>query len=89
MVQALEQTYVILVFVLSYVKLSTQEENETRIWNDIFTTISRSPGNAVPIVAQKSLLGHSKEGSAAWQMAGLLQSLITGIIPGNCNSEYV
>lgn len=63
------------------------EENETRIWNDIFTTISRSPGNAVPIVAQKSLLGHSKGGSAAWQMAGLLQYVITGIIPGNRNSE--
>jgi hypothetical protein len=44
--------------------------NEIRIWNDIFTTISRSPGNNVPIVAQKSLLGHSKGGSAAWQMPG-------------------
>lgn len=63
------------------------EENETRIWNDIFTTISRSPGNAVPIVAQKSLLGHSKGGSAAWQMAGLLQYVSTGVIPGNRNSE--
>jgi len=65
------------------------EENETRIWNDIFTTISRSPGNAVPIVAQKSLLGHSKGGSAAWQMAGLLQSVMTGIIPGNRNSDNI
>lgn len=64
-----------------------QEENETRIWNEIFTTISRTPGNAVPIIAQKSLLGHSKGGSAAWQMAGLLQSVITGIVPGNRNSE--
>jgi fatty acid synthase subunit beta len=67
--------------------LSLQEENETRIWNDIFTTIGRTPGNAVPIVAQKSLLGHAKGGAAAWQMAGVLQSLITGIVPGNRNSE--
>ena len=66
-----------------------QEENETNIWNDILTKISRTPGNAVPIVAQKSLLGHSKGGSAAWQMAGLLQSVTTGIVPGNRNSEYV
>ena len=51
--------------------------------------ISQSPGNAVPIIAQKSLLGHLKGGSAAWQMASLLQSLIMGMIPGNCNSEYV
>ncbi|KAF7374647.1 Fatty acid synthase subunit alpha [Mycena sanguinolenta] len=65
------------------------EENETRIWNDIFTTIGRTSGNAVPIMAQKSLLGHSKGGSAAWQMAGLLQTVKTGIIPGNRNSDNV
>ncbi|KDR66856.1 hypothetical protein GALMADRAFT_216743 [Galerina marginata CBS 339.88] len=64
-----------------------KEENETRIWNDVFATISRSPGNAVPIIAQKSLIGRAKGGSAAWQAAGLLQSVITGIIPGNRNSE--
>lgn len=63
------------------------EENETKIWNEIFTTISRTPGNAVPIMAQKSLLGHAKGGSAAWQMIGLLQSVISGIVPGNRNSE--
>jgi fatty acid synthase subunit beta len=67
--------------------LARQEENETRIWNNILTAISRTPGNAVPIVAQKSLLGHSKGGSASWQMMGLLQSVNTGIIPGNRNSE--
>lgn len=66
---------------------AANEANETRIWNDIFTTISRSPGNAVPVVAQKSLLGHSKGGSAAWQMVGLLQYVLSGIIPGNRNSE--
>ena len=43
----------------------------------------------VGIVAQKSFLGHLKGGSAAWQMAWLLQSVITGIIPGNCNGKYV
>ncbi|KAJ7227399.1 fatty acid synthase [Mycena pura] len=65
------------------------EENETRIWNDILTSIARTPGNAVPIMAQKSLLGHSKGGSAAWQMAGLLQTVSTGIIPGNRNSDNI
>ncbi|KAJ7019830.1 fatty acid synthase [Mycena alexandri] len=67
----------------------TLEENETRIWNDIFTTIARTPGNAVPIMAQKSIVGHSKGGSAAWQMAGLLQTVNTGIIPGNRNSDNI
>lgn len=65
------------------------ERNETHIWNDVFTQISRTPGNAIPIVAQKSLVGHSKGGSAAWQMIGLLQSVNTGIIPGNRNSDNV
>ncbi|KAG5638483.1 hypothetical protein H0H81_012415 [Sphagnurus paluster] len=68
---------------------SANEENETKIWNDIFTTISRTPGNAVPIMAQKSLLGHAKGGSAAWQMSGLLQTVTTGIVPGNRNSDNI
>ncbi|TFK33214.1 fatty acid synthase [Crucibulum laeve] len=68
---------------------AANEDNETRIWNDIFTNISRTPGNAVPIVAQKSLLGHAKGGAAAWQMAGLLQTVITGIVPGNRNSDNI
>jgi len=63
------------------------EKNETAIWNDIFATISCTPRNAVSIIAQKSLLGHAKGGSAVWQAAGLLQSVITGVIPGNRNSE--
>ena len=65
------------------------ERNETHIWNDVFTQISRTPGNAIPIVAQKSLVGHSKGGSAAWQMIGLLQSVNTGIVPGNRNSDNI
>ncbi|CAK5268309.1 unnamed protein product [Mycena citricolor] len=65
------------------------EKNETRIWNDIFTSLARTPANAVPIMAQKSLVGHSKGGSAAWQMAGLVQTVASGIIPGNRNSDNV
>ncbi|EGN98830.1 hypothetical protein SERLA73DRAFT_168429 [Serpula lacrymans var. lacrymans S7.3] len=65
------------------------EKNETEMWNNILATISRTRGNAVPIMAQKSLLGHSKGGSAAWQMAGLLQAVNTGIIPGNRNSDNI
>ncbi|KAH9950013.1 fatty acid synthase [Amylocystis lapponica] len=65
------------------------EANETHIWNDVFGMISRTPGNAVPIMAQKSLCGHSKGGSAAWQLAGLLQSVHSGIVPGNRNADNV
>ena len=66
-----------------------QEANETHIWNDVFTGINRTVGNVIPIMAQKSLCGHSKGGSAAWQLAGLLQSVQSGIVPGNRNAEYV
>ncbi|EJD06870.1 fatty acid synthase [Fomitiporia mediterranea MF3/22] len=65
------------------------EKNETQIWNDIFSTLGRTPGNAVPIMAQKSLCGHSKGGSAAWQLAGLVQTIATGIVPGNRNADNV
>lgn len=63
------------------------EANETHIWNDVFTNLNRTSGNAIPIMAQKSLCGHAKGGSAAWQLAGLIQSVYHGIVPGNRNAE--
>jgi len=65
------------------------ERNETHIWNDILTSIGRSSGNALPIMAQKSLTGHSKGGSAAWQLVALWQSINSGIIPGNRNADNI
>ncbi|KIJ51487.1 hypothetical protein M422DRAFT_203704 [Sphaerobolus stellatus SS14] len=65
------------------------EANETNVYNNIFTTIGRTPGNAVPIMAQKSLTGHAKGGAAAWQLIGLCQTVNSGIIPGNRNADNV
>jgi len=65
------------------------EENETHIWNTVFTCLGRTTGNIVPVMAQKSLLGHSKGGSAAWQVSGLMNSLHTGIVPGNRNADNI
>ncbi|KAI9439787.1 fatty acid synthase [Lactarius indigo] len=77
--------------VLSIHGTSTQanEKNETYMWNTILKTLDRTAGNAVPIMAQKSLVGHSKGGAAAWQMAGLLQSIASGVVPGNRNADNV
>jgi fatty acid synthase subunit alpha len=63
--------------VLSIHGTSTQpnEKNETYMWNTILKTLDHTAGNAVPIMAQKSLVDHSKGGTAAWQMVGLLQSI--------------
>jgi len=55
----------------------------------LLTRLILTSAYAVPIMAQKCLLRHSKGGSAAWQMMGLLQTVISGIIPGNRNGEYV
>ncbi|KAH7106327.1 fatty acid synthase [Auriculariales sp. MPI-PUGE-AT-0066] len=65
------------------------EANETHIYNDIFKHLNRTPGNAVPVIAQKSLTGHPKGGAAAWMMNGLCQSIITGVIPGNKNADNI
>jgi len=77
--------------ILSIHGTSTQanEANETHIWNDILEKLGRSKGNAVPIMAQKSLCGHAKGGSAAWQLAGLIQSVFSGTVPGNRNADNV
>src|SRR5712691_416516 len=67
----------------------TNEKNETYMWNTILKTLDRTAGNAAPIMAQKSLVGHAESGAAAWQMAGLLQSIASGNVPGNCNADNV
>jgi fatty acid synthase subunit alpha, fungi type len=77
--------------VLSTHGTSTQanEKDETYMWNTILKTLVRTAGNAAPIMAQKSLVSHAKGGAAAWQMACLLQSIASGIVPGNCNADSV
>ena len=65
------------------------DKNESHVYNDIFKQLRRTPGNAVPVIAQKNLTGHPKGGAAAWMLLGLCQSIETGIVPGNRNAEYV
>ncbi|KIO16925.1 hypothetical protein M407DRAFT_12583 [Tulasnella calospora MUT 4182] len=65
------------------------DKNESNVYNDVFKNLSRTPGNAVPVVAQKNLTGHPKGGAAAWMFIGLTQCINTGIIPGNRNADNV
>ncbi len=55
--------------------------NETRLHVDLAAAIGRTPGNPLPLIAQKALTGHSKGGAAAWQAAGLLQAMNDGVVP--------
>src|SRR6266566_540988 len=79
--------------VLSIHGTSTQanEDNEMYMWNSILKTLNHSPRNAIPIMTQKSLVGHSKGGAAVWQMVGLLLrlSIRNGVVPGNCNANNI
>ena len=71
--------------------IQANEDNEMYMWNLILKTLDCSPRNAIPIIAQNSLVGHSKGGTAAWQMAGLLLrlSIRNGVVPGNHNANNV
>jgi fatty acid synthase subunit alpha len=40
-------------------------------------------------IFQKYLTGHPKGAAAAWMMNGLIQSILSGIIPGNRNADNI
>lgn len=63
--------------------------NESRIHHAIQVALGRTPGNPLWVVSQKSITGHAKGGSAAWQTVGLLQTLVEGRVGGNPNLESV
>lgn len=65
------------------------DKNESHVYNDVFKTLQRTPGNAVPVIAQKNLTGHPKGGAAAWMLIGLCQSISTGVVPGNRNADNI
>jgi fatty acid synthase subunit alpha len=48
-----------------------------------------SKGNAIFTIFQKYLTGHPKGAAAAWMANGLVQTLLTGIVPGNKNADNV
>lgn len=63
--------------------------NENRLHHSLQSALGRTPGNPLFVVSQKSVTGHAKGGSAAWQTIGLLQALAAGVIPGNRNLDSV
>ncbi|ORX74095.1 hypothetical protein DL89DRAFT_253981 [Linderina pennispora] len=77
--------------VVSFHATSTKasDKNEPHVINQQLKKLGRTPGYAVPAVCQKYLTGHSKGPAAAWMLNGVLQSMQTGIIPGNRNLDNV
>ncbi|KAI8318369.1 thiolase-like protein [Martensiomyces pterosporus] len=65
------------------------DKNESEVLNRQIEHLGRTPGLAVPAICQKWLTGHSKGAAAAFMLNGVLQSLRTGIAPGNRNADNI
>jgi fatty acid synthase subunit alpha len=65
------------------------DKNESEVTNKQFTHLGRSKGNGCPVIAQKWLTGHPKGAAAAWMTNGLLQTILSGLIPGNRNADNI
>ncbi len=65
------------------------DKNESSVYNVQFEQLGRTPGNAVPVIAQKSLTGHPKGGAAAWMFNGMLQTINSALVPGNHNADNI
>ena len=65
------------------------DPNEADLHQRLQAALGRTPGNPLLVLSQKSVTGHAKGGAAAWQVAGLLQAMERGVVPGNRNLECV
>ncbi|OMJ21424.1 Fatty acid synthase subunit alpha [Smittium culicis] len=65
------------------------DKNESDVLNKQFHHLGRTPGNACPAIFQKYLTGHPKGPAASWMLNGMMQCLLSGIIPGNRNADNI
>ncbi|KAJ2823305.1 fatty acid synthase alpha subunit Lsd1, partial [Coemansia erecta] len=65
------------------------DKNESEVLNAQLKQLGRTPGHVVPAVCQKWLTGHSKGAAASFMLNGVLQSLRTGLVPGNRNADNI
>ncbi|PVU85583.1 hypothetical protein BB559_006933 [Furculomyces boomerangus] len=63
--------------------------NEAEIITEQLRKLGRSKGNVCPLVSQKSITGHAKGGASSLATNGLIQMLMTGIIPGNLSADNI
>ncbi len=68
---------------------AANDPNESNIHQTLQDTLGRTQGNPLIVHSQKTVLGHSKGGAAAWQSIALCQILASGEIPPNKNLESV
>jgi fatty acid synthase subunit alpha len=63
--------------------------NESDVLQRQLEHLGRTRGNSLMAVFQKHFTGHPKGAAAAWMLNGLLQSIQSGIIPGNRNADNI
>lgn len=63
--------------------------NECEVLQKQLEHLNRSKGNPVLSIFQKYLTGHPKGSAASWMLNGLIQSMHSGIIPGNRNADNI
>jgi phosphopantetheine--protein transferase-like protein len=63
--------------------------NESEVTHAQMAHLGRTEGQPLYVVAQKYLTGHPKGAAAAWMVNGSLQSINSGIVPGNKNAEDI
>ncbi|KAJ2900394.1 fatty acid synthase alpha subunit Lsd1, partial [Coemansia aciculifera] len=68
---------------------AANDKNESDVVNTQLKHLGRTPGHVVPVVCQKWLTGHSKGAAASFMLNGVIQSLRTGLIPGNRNADNI
>jgi fatty acid synthase subunit alpha len=65
------------------------DKNESSVICQQLAHLGRTKGNAVLGIFQKYLTGHPKGAAGAWMMNGCLQTLNSGLVPGNRNADNV
>lgn len=65
------------------------DKNESHVYHSLFERMGRTPSLAVPVMAQKWILGHAKGGAAAWATNGVMQSLLHSTVTGNRNADDI
>ncbi|KAJ2068398.1 fatty acid synthase alpha subunit Lsd1 [Coemansia sp. S2] len=65
------------------------DKNESDVLNTQLKHLGRTPGHVVPVLCQKWLTGHPKGPAASFMLNGVIQSLRTGLIPGNRNADNI
>eukprot|EP00940_MAST-03C_sp_MAST-3C-sp2_P000932 g932.t1 len=68
---------------------AANDVNESAVAHIQMEKLGRTRGNPLMVVCQKYLTGHPKGAAAAWMVNGLLQAMISGIVPGNRNADDI